>query len=264
MRTTTLTAKKTAKSLAILAAATTAVGLGAAAPALAEGHDGEHSYQAELTELNDSGASGTAWMTLEGDQLTVSMETEGLLAGSPHAQHIHIGGAGQCPDPDMEGSGADGAIRTTDAIDDYGMIGASLTLEGDTSPDSGLAVDRSPTESGTYERTFTVSQDVADNIKDGKAVVVLHGVDHNGSGEYDGDQMSDLDDSLPSEATDPAACGVVSASQMEAMPEGGVETGEGTTAGIENGGLLAAGGALVAAGALGTAVARRRSAHAEK
>lgn len=263
MRTTT--AKKTAKSLAILAAATTAVGLGTAAPALAEGHDGAHSFQAELAELNDSGASGTAWFTLEGDQLTVEMETAGLLDGAPHAQHIHIGGAGQCPDPDMEGTGVDGAIRTTDAIDDYGMIGASLTLEGDTSPDSGLAVDRYPaTGSATYERTFTVSQDVADSLEEGTGVVVLHGVDHNGSGEYDGEQMSDLDDSLPSEATDPAACGAITASQMDDMPEGGVETGQGTTAGLEHGGMLAAGGALTATGVVGLGVARRRAARVEK
>ncbi|PWH07344.1 hypothetical protein DEO23_01465 [Brachybacterium endophyticum] len=255
--------RTTMKSISLMAATMAVVGFGATAPALAEG-SGSTSYQADLTQLNDSGASGTAWVTLDGNQATVKMDTKGLLEGAPHAQHIHIGGAGQCPDPDMEGSGVDGAIRTSDAMDDYGMIGASLTTKGGTSPDNGLDVKSFPTGDGHYERTFTVSDDVASSLKDGKAVVVLHGVDHNGSGKYDGDQMSDLDDSLPSEATDPAACGELTASQMSDMPQGGVETGDGTTAGIQDAGILAAGGALVAAGIVGTVVSRRRSARSEK
>lgn len=255
--------RTTMKSITLMAASMAVIGMGAAAPAMAHGDDA-HSYQADLTELNDSGASGTAWFTLDGDELTVKMDTQGLLAGSPHAQHIHIGGAGRCPDPDMKGSGVDGAIRVTDAIDDYGMIGASLTTKGSTGADHGLDVANFPSDSGHYERTFTVTDEVATAIEDGSAVVVLHGVDHNGSGKYDGDQKSDLDDSLPSEATDPAACGVVSASQMTDMPEGGVETGDGTTAGIEGAGFFAAGGALAAAGIVGTVVSRRRSARAEK
>ena len=255
--------RTTMKSITLMAASMAVIGMGAAAPAMAHGDDA-HSHQADLTELNDAGASGTAWLTLGGAELTVKMDTRGLRAGSPHAQHIHSGGAGRCPDPGMKGSGVDGAIRVTDAIDDYGMIGASLTTKGSTGADHGLDVANFPSDSGHYERTFTVTDEVATAIEDGSAVVVLHGVDHNGSGKYDGDQKSDLDDSLPSEATDPAACGVVSASQMTDMPEGGVETGDGTTAGIEGAGFFAAGGALAAAGIVGTVVSRRRSARAEK
>ncbi|UEJ81727.1 CHRD domain-containing protein [Brachybacterium halotolerans subsp. kimchii] len=255
--------RKTMKSISLMAATMAAVGFGATAPALAEGSDA-HSYQANLTELNDSGASGTAWLTLDGDQLTVKMDTKGLLEGSPHAQHIHIGGKGKCPDPNMKGSGENGAIQVSDAMDDYGMIGTSLTTKGGTGPDNGLDVANFPTGDGHYERTITVSDDVASSLKDGKAVVVVHGVDHNGSGKYDGDTKSDLDPSLPSEATDPAACGAVTVSQMSDMPQGGVETGDGTTAGIEDAGLLAAGGALVTAGVVGAVVSRRRSARTEK
>ena len=218
------------------------------------------SYVANLTQLNDSGVTSTATATLEGNTLDISLESKGLLAGAPHAQHIHIGGAGRCPSNDDEGSGANGALQVTDAADDYGMIGASLTTSGDTSPDSGLAVDRFPTGDDAYSRSFEVSDDVASAIRDGSAVVVLHGVDLNGSGEYDGDVMSDLDDSLPEEATDPAACGVLEASQMTSMPQGGVQTGGGSTAGVEDAGLLALGGSLlVGAAGLGFA-ARRRTA----
>jgi hypothetical protein len=50
-------------------------------------------------------------------------------------------------------------------------------------------------------------------IKSGKGVIVIHGVDHNGNGTYDfeGAGASELDPSLPAEATDPAVCGVLRA-----------------------------------------------------
>ena len=189
--------RTTTKRLLPLLAATAALGMfGAPGAALAEGHGGGHeatTLEAHLTELNDSGASGTAWVTVEGNEVTVKMENTGLLAGSPHAQHIHVGGKNQCPDPNMEGSGENGAIQVSDAHDDYGMIVSSLTTEGDTSPDSGLAVDRFPVGDDPYERTFEVSDEVAADIVDGNGVIVVHGVDHNGSGEYDGDVKSDLD-----------------------------------------------------------------------
>jgi hypothetical protein len=38
----------------------------------------------------------------------------------------------------------------------------------------------------------------------------VHGVDHDGDGVYGGSVVSDLDPSLPTEATDPALCGVLS------------------------------------------------------
>ncbi|MGP5033642.1 CHRD domain-containing protein [Brachybacterium alimentarium] len=253
--------RTTTKRVLPLLAATAMLGLfGGSSAALAEGHGGHDmtTLEAHLTELNDSGASGTAWVTLDGNEVTVKMENTGLLAGSPHAQHIHVGGKNQCPDPNMEGNGENGAIQVSDAHDDYGMIVSSLTTEGDTSPDSGLAVDRFPVGDDAYERTFEVSDDVAADIADGKGVIVVHGVDHNGSGEYDGDVVSDLDPNLPSEATDPAACGTLDVAQMEQWPEGGAETGDGSTAGIENSGALIAGGGLLTAAAVGGIALRRR------
>jgi hypothetical protein len=96
-----------------------------------------------------------------------------------------------------------------------------------------------------------VSQEVADAILAGKAVVVVHGVDHNDSGTYDGDVMSDLDPTLPTEATDPAICGV-----LAAMPAGGVEAGDGSTTGLEYAGLIGVGGLALFGGA--ALIARRR------
>ena len=93
--------RTTTKRLLPLFAATVALGtFGASGAALADNHDGGQgstTLEAHLTELNDSGASGTAWMTLEGNELTVKLDSSGMLAEAPHAQHIHIGGANECP-----------------------------------------------------------------------------------------------------------------------------------------------------------------------
>ena len=90
----------------------------------------------------------------------------------------------------------------------------SLTTDGATGPGSVLAVDRYPTAPEgrvRYLRTTRTKEAVARGIRRGNAVVVIHGVDYNDNGEYDFDSAgaSDLDPSLPAEATDPAACGVL-------------------------------------------------------
>ena len=101
-------------------------------------------------------------------------------------------------------------MNTSEGHPFYGHIGTSLTTHGDTSPASGLAIDRFPTLDGRsyfYKRTITVTAEVASNIRHGKGVLVVHGIDPNRSGVYDGSAPSDLDPSLPLEATSPAACG---------------------------------------------------------
>ncbi|WP_324277124.1 hypothetical protein [Blastococcus brunescens] len=226
-------------------------------------HDG--SYQATLGAVNTSGVSGTGMVTLAGDQATVTVEASGLLAGSPHAQHFHIGAQGTCPSNDLsDDADGDGFVSVTEAAKYYGAIGTSLTTEGDTSPDSGLAVDRFPTAEGgsyTYERTFTITEDVQESFAAGTAVLVVHGIDKDGSGAYDGDVMSELDPSLPMEATAPAACGPLTVSQMGTMPAGGADTGAGATSGIENQAAIGVGAlAAVGAAAAGAVAYRRRQA----
>jgi hypothetical protein len=222
-------------------------------------HDG--SYQADLGALNQSGVSGTGMVTLEGDSATVMIDATGLLDGSPHAQHFHIGAEGTCP-TDADDEDGDGFVSVTEGAPYYGAIGTSLTTEGDTSPDSGLAIDRFPTTGDiAYERTFDITEDVQESFAAGTAVLVLHGVDKDGSGAYDGDVMSDLDPSLPMEATAPAACGTLTMSQMGTAPGGGAETGAGSTSGIEEQAAIAVGSlALVGAAAAGAVAYRRRQA----
>jgi Cu/Zn superoxide dismutase len=219
------------------------------------------SYQADLGALNESGVTGTGMVTLNGNEATVMIEASGLLEGSPHAQHFHIGAEGTCPPAETDDDG-DGFLSTTEGAPFYGDIGTSLTLEGDTSKESGLAVERFPTDGELmYERTFELSDDAAAAFEEGTAVLVLHGVDKDGSGKYDGDVMSDLEPSLPMEATAPAACGSFAAAQMGTAPDGGAETGAGGTAGVEQSAAIGVGAvALVGAAAAGAVAYRRRQA----
>lgn len=227
--------------------------------------DGGETYVAQLSELNNSGASGNAEVTLNGDQLTVSVSASGLLADQPHAQHIHYpeeeeGAAsieGTCP-TNAEDTDDDGILTTTEGAPAYGMIVASLTTEGDASPDSALAVERYPTAPGgeeSYERTFTVPEgfDAAEDL--GESVIVVHGIDVNDNGEYDmdGAGASDLNPDLPAEATNPALCGALSPSA-----DGGVPSGLGGSNGIENTALFLIGASGIAAAAGVVIYSRRR------
>ncbi|MFN2346303.1 MAG: hypothetical protein ABR616_11390, partial [Dermatophilaceae bacterium] len=55
------------------------------------------------------------------------------------------------------------------------------------------------------------AKQIADSIREGEGVLVIHGVDYNDNGVYDfeGAGASELDPNLPAEATDPAVCGVL-------------------------------------------------------
>ncbi|MGW3866009.1 CHRD domain-containing protein [Streptomyces sp. NPDC005047] len=247
--------------IAALTALPAAVALSAAAPALAAD---SQAYQINLEQLNDSGASGTAMVSLEGTELTVKIQAEGLVPGAPHAQHIHGSTKGMdfhCPDASADKNGDD-IVSTVEGLPSYGDINISLTTSGDTSKDSGLAVDRMPTADKdgnlSYERTISVSQAVADHFKD--LHIVQHGIDVNDDGKYDaGAGKSELDPKLPLEATAPANCGMVRGASIGEMPVGGVETGTAAADGGDNGQMIALGGAGLMAAAVGAVVVRRRA-----
>lgn len=248
---------RTTRRFATAAALATIVGLPLAAGASAHGHEAQE-LTATLTQLNDSGASGTAWAHVEGNQVEVKIETQGLVAGAPHAQHIHIGGQNTCPTGDM--AGEDGILSTVDGAPAYGGVKVALTKEpGMTGAKHVLDVANFPKgDSYTYSRTVEVTDQVAKDIAAGDGVVVVHGIDADGSGKYDGEAKSSLDDSLPLEATAPAACGELAPAQM-AMPHGGVETGGTSTAGFEYAGALALGGLALGLGGVGFAANRLRA-----
>lgn len=228
--------------------------LAAVAPAQAD----TWTFQAQLTELNGSGASGSAWVIVEGDQATVKINGSGFVAGAPHAQHIHIGGRNECPTMAADDNG-DGVVSTVEGKPAYGSIKVSLTTKGDYSPQSALAVKRMPvaSESGelSYTRTLDLSSDVVNSLSDGAGVVVVHGIDTiKNDGKYSGKAESALNPKLPLEATAPAACG-----ELSLAPQGGMQTGNGGAAGDGlNTGLIGLGGAFVLAASGGVYVALRR------
>ncbi|WP_144018546.1 hypothetical protein [Demequina sp. NBRC 110051] len=247
------------RSTLVAAGAATMIGLGATGAAAADG------YNATLDEINDSGAESTAMVTVDGTTVRVEIEGTGFAPNAPHAQHLHGASDAEftCPTPaDVEelDEDGDGMLNTAEAAVMYGGVMISLTTEGDTSGDSALAVDRFPVADADgnleYSRTFEVSQDVADSLSN--LHLVQHGIDLDGSGEYDGDAVSSLDDSLPLEATIPATCGAFGESQS-AAPMGGVQTGD---AGADTTTAVLAGGVALTAGAIGAGVlisGRRRA-----
>lgn len=216
--------------LAVLAAVPAAVFLtvGLSGPALA---DGGKAYQIDLAQLNGSGARGTVMLSLKGRQLTVQIESEGMVPGQPSAQHLHGSTKAHdfhCPDAADDTDG-DGILSNTEATVDYGDINISLTTSGSTEAASGLAVDRMPVADKqgkvSYKRTIPVGQDVVDSIKD--LHVVQHGIDRNNNDKYDfeGAGKSELDPKLPQEATAPTNCGEVKGAAVGSIPVGGIETG---------------------------------------
>ncbi|MEV7081908.1 hypothetical protein AB0N88_25770 [Streptomyces sp. NPDC093516] len=252
--------KKTACALAALAAVAPAVAL---APAAAAGDDSPGHGKAIMLhatlnpfKVNKVTGSGTATVHLEGNKARVTLEHSGLLAGAPHAQHFHLDAKGVCP-PETVAKTRNGKtfLNTTDGAPFYGGIGTSLTTTGDTSPVSGLAVDRFPVgDKVHYERTIHLSDEAAKSLREGTGVVVVHGIDFNGNGKYDNVLgPSDLDPSLPSEATNPALCG-----PLKMAAKGAVHGGQGGTQTSVNTAAAAAGATLLA-GAAAYALRRRRA-----
>lgn len=231
----------------------------AATPASAAQDDsGSNSYQVSLDPLNDSGGSGMFTVTLNGDQATVSGHASGLAdtfqdGPYPHAQHIHIGGDGTCPTPSAD-KNDDGIVDTAEGQDAYGMVDTSLTTKGDSSADSAVAVKRFPGGgSYDYERTFTMSDKSQAALKDGSAVLVVHGLDPSNLSKEAQDAKSNLDDSLPLAATAPALCGT-----FTKAPSGAPQTGDGSTAGTDHLGLFSAGGAMIVLGGSALLWSRQR------
>ena len=253
--------------LAGLGASACVIGLGLLAPGSASAAADTASYQATLNPItaNNVTGNGASWITVNGNTADVKIQVNGLLDGVPHAQHIHIDAQGQCPSAPQQHNGMP-SINVADGVPLYGAIGTSLTSAGDTSPAAALAVTDFPsTGSYTYSRTIDLDPNVVANLAKGTAVLVVHGIDYNNNGTYD-DVLgaSELDPTLPAEATDPALCGAFTAMQTAGVPDGAANTGGGSTAGGAGGysteiglgaaALLAVGGAAVIANR------RRRSA----
>jgi len=206
----------TASVGAILVSTLALAGAGSADATLPrERHHRDNHVHGRLDPLNNSGVTGQARIKVDGRQLRVSYTARNLVAGVPHAAHIHYGDEArhECPTV-RDDTNRDRRLNVAEGLPAYGPIVKSLTTRGDTSPASALAVDRfstAPRGIIRYQRSMSTSREVARAIRNGEGVLVVHGVDYNNNGTYDfeGAGASELNGNLPAEATDPAACGVL-------------------------------------------------------
>ncbi|MCO4264334.1 hypothetical protein NG697_15635 [Pseudarthrobacter sp. MDT3-26] len=190
--------------------------------------------RATLTELNGSGAAGTATAVVRNQKIQhIEVHATGLTPDAPHAQHIHYGNQAlnECPTLALDSNG-DGRLNTVEGVPAYGPVVVSLNTTGDTTPASFLDVSRFPvSQDGSYDYSrdnieFTdvagtgypgagglgTAKQIADSVREGEGVLVIHGQDYDANGTYnfsDPEGASELDPNLPAEATDPAACGVL-------------------------------------------------------
>lgn len=186
------------------------------------GHGEPQQYRAALAAVphdpsadGGSNASGQAHLALRGQTLSVLLKARGLSPNLPHAIHIHGNDhpeLSRCPGAERRAGGvSDALIETVDGLADYGPILTSFTTSADTSPASGLALDRmpiaAPNEKLTYRRALEVPSEVAEHL-DEKHIVV-HGHDIDGDGGYDPAPITAL--GAPLEAELPVACGEIDA-----------------------------------------------------
>ena len=189
--------------------------------AMAAANNGRGNHAVLKSVPHHAVASGdshmTAYSTLkrQGDSVVVHVHVEGAAPGLVHAQHIHGIALNKCPTIGRDVN-HDGLIDTSEGAPAYGGIRVSLTVSGDTSPASGLAVERFPVANSNgmydYTRTLHVGTEIPARVAKhlDRFHIVVHGIDTNHNGEYDFSKgPSDLDPSLPQEATVPAACGLI-------------------------------------------------------
>ena len=162
------------------------------------------SYSATLQPVaSNPPAHGTTQMFLAGRKLTVTIHATGLTPNLPHAMHIHgvLGDPNSCPPVIGADTNGDGLVSLGEGAPFYGPIDVSFTTTGDTSPSSGLVLERFPVADAQgnldYNRTFTIPKDVAKDLT--QLHVVVHGNDLNHDGAY----------SNFMEATLPVACGAI-------------------------------------------------------
>lgn len=112
-------------------------------------------YTADLTMLNQSGVSGTAWITLTRNEITVKIQASGLEPNALHPQHIHGFMENKrnstCPPPSAD-TNDDGIIDLGEGAPFYGPILQPLYVPIDTYP---IADDNGNID---YERTFTLGE----------------------------------------------------------------------------------------------------------
>lgn len=197
-------------------------------------------FEANINEVNHSGAHGTLTVKLSGDQAKINEHVSGLLANQPHAQHLHYDAQAThtCP---SQPSG-NGIVSGVDAQPDVGTVAVSLTTKGSTGPGAALNFKDYPTAKNgniNYSRTVTLTNAQAQALRNGQMVVEIHGIDVDHNGKYDTSagtsplaQQAGLGNNVPLEETAPAACGVLTA-QLTSNESGNSSSGNGNKAALD-------------------------------
>jgi hypothetical protein len=165
---------------------------------------------------NNVTGAGAATVVLRGNQATITVDTNGLL-NAVHFMHIH-GGTGRCPTA-SNSQVVNGhrflPARIGDRI--YGGIVQSLTQNGDSTSPAVHVIQSFYQSTGNirYVRTFQLDPGVASEIRDGLAVIVVHGIDYNRNGAYDNSLGVD------EELNAPALCGALFPAQTAARGRSG-------------------------------------------
>ncbi|MDX1663956.1 MAG: hypothetical protein R3272_09190 [Candidatus Promineifilaceae bacterium] len=131
-------------------------------------------FTVDLDPLNNSGVDGMAYLTLDGDELTVNLHAIGVEAGQLHPQHIHgfteTLQTATCPSPAADNND-DGLVDLGEGAPFYGPV--LLPLEPFPSPgDSSIQ----------FQETYTLSLEMMQDLMplDSNAIV-LHGMTVDGS-----------------------------------------------------------------------------------
>ncbi|RSN38661.1 hypothetical protein DMH08_40040, partial [Actinomadura sp. WAC 06369] len=138
--------------------------------------------------LNRQQGSGTLTLELDGRTATVTEHYAGLAplldgAPYPHLQHIRGGGEGECPAPAADTDG-DGVVSAEEGEPAYGPIRTTLSVRGATTPAAGTDLEIAPHGAALdYERVIDLDDAALAALRDGTAVVVVHGLNPSLIGE---------------------------------------------------------------------------------
>ncbi len=142
----------------------------------ASAHRGVRHFTVDLDPLNNSGVDGTAYLSLDGDSLTVTIHATGLEPNRVHPQHIHghekpvtqNNGNATCPTSAADVNG-DGLVDVGEGVPNYGPVQLVLAPFS-TTPDGTLHYSQTFTDLSGLEPVNTLQTNA----------IVLHGMSVNG------------------------------------------------------------------------------------
>lgn len=163
-------------------------------------------FQALNTDTGYKEVKGVANLNIQGDELTIKVNANGLQPGMIHPQHIHA--SGTCPSMDDDANG-DGFLDVIEGVPSYGPIFVSLDADlADLSFQTSFPNPDNTAGAITYKNSVSVNEleSAAGEPLDLEGRhLVLHGV----SADTELPESVQSLGGLPSSLTLPVACGEV-------------------------------------------------------